>query len=74
MQYDRLKANILLNLYCISINTSTLPKYTHPDTGLTRNTTMNVYNSTVDVFEIVHNNMAYFSSWNISENYTFSPC
>ena len=32
----RLKANLLLNLFCISINTSTKPKYTHPDTGLTR--------------------------------------
>ena len=36
----RLKANLLLNLYCISINTSTWPTYAHPDTGLTRNPTM----------------------------------
>ena len=52
---QRLKANLLLNMYCVSINTSTEPKYTHPDTGLTRNMTMNVYNSTVDVFKTVHN-------------------
>ena len=36
-----------------------------------RNRAMNVYNSTVDVFTIVHNKCAYFSSWKISENYTF---
>ena len=40
----RLKANLLfLDLYCTSINKSTESKYTH-------HMTMNVYNSTVDVF------------------------
>ena len=34
--------------------TSTETKYTHLDTGLTRNTATNIYNSTVDVFKIVH--------------------
>ena len=58
----RLKTNLLLNMHCISIYTSTETKYTHPDTGLTRNTAMNIYNSTVDVFKIVHNNSALFCS------------
>ena len=42
--------------------------------GLTRNTAMNIYNSTVDVFKIVHNNSVLFRSWKISENYIFSSC
>ena len=70
----RLKANLLLNMHCISIYTPTKTKYTQPDTGLTRNTAMNIYNSTVDGFKIVHNNSALFCSWKISENYTFSSC
>ena len=54
--------------------TYTETKYTHPDTGLTRNMAMNIYNSTVDVFKIVHINSALFCSWKISENYTFLSC
>ena len=45
------------------IYTSAETKYSHSDTGSTINTTINVYNSTVDVFKIAHNYWSYFSSW-----------
>ena len=47
-------------MHCISIYTSTETKHTHLYTGLTRNTFMNIYNSTVDVFKLSILTVLYF--------------